>query len=80
MNKEYIEVEIGWYNELVRTKAKWDLLVDTLLHDNYPDFCTEEVNYWVNSYYSQLGVKPPEECVRPEEIVIKEKAKPKESP
>ena len=74
MDKKYIEVEVGWYNELVRTKAKWDLLIDNLLHDNYPNFSTEEVNDWVNSYYFRFGVRPPEKCIKPEKIIVKEKA------
>ena len=60
VDKEYIEVEVGWYNELVRTKAKWDLLIDNIIHANYKDFETEEVNNWINTYYSKIGIKPKE--------------------
>lgn len=74
MNKEYIEVEVGWYNELIRTKAKWDLLIDNLLHDNYPNFNTEEVNDWVNNYYFRFGARLPEKRIEPEKIIVKEKA------
>ena len=63
MDKEYIEVEVGWYNELVRTKAKWDLLIDNIIHANYKDFETEEVNNWINTYYSKIGIKPEEKAV-----------------
>lgn len=80
MDKEYIEVEVGWYNELVRTKAKWDLLIDNLLHDNYPNFSTEEVNDWINNYYFRVfGARPPEKCIKPDEIIVKEKAESKGS-
>ena len=79
MDKEYIEVEVSWYNELVRTKAKWDLFIDNLLHDNYPNFSTEEVSDWINNYYSHFGVRPPEKCVKSEKIIVKEKTESKGS-
>ena len=68
MDKKYIEVEVGWYNELVRTKAKWDLLIDNIIHANYKDFETEEVNNWINTYYSKIGIKPKEKAVDTEYI------------
>lgn len=58
---DYIEVECGWYNELIRTKAKWDLLIDCCIHKGHPEFDTEEVNYLVSEYYSQVGRKSIEE-------------------
>ena len=67
--KEYIEIEVGWYNELVRTKAKWDLLIDNIIHANYKDFETEEVNNQIITYYSKVGIKPEEKAVDTECII-----------
>lgn len=63
MGKEYIEIEAGWYNELVRTKAKWDLLIDNIIHANYKDFEVEEVDNRIVTYYSKVGIKPEEKTV-----------------
>lgn len=61
--QEYIEIEKAWYNELIRTKAKWDLFIDSCIHKDYPKYDTEEVNDWVNDYYSQIGVKMDEPTI-----------------
>ena len=76
VDKEYIEVEVGWYNELVRTKAKWDLLIDNIIHANYKDFETEEVNNWINTYYSKFGIKPKEKIMDTECIKESKRRKP----
>ena len=70
--KQYVEVEQAWYNELIRTKAKWDLFIDLCIHKDYPKYDTEEVNDLVNDYYSQIGVKIDEPTIdTPEEPEIK---------
>lgn len=61
--KQYVEVEQAWYNELIRTKAKWELLIDLCIHKAYPKYDTEEVNDWVNDYYSQIGIKMDEPTI-----------------
>ena len=76
MDKKYIEVEAGWYNELVRTKAKWDLLIDNIIHANYKDFETEEVNNWINTYYSKIGIRPEEKTIDTEHIKEYKRRKP----
>lgn len=70
--KQYIEIEQAWYNELIRTKAKWDLFIDLCIHKDYPGYDTEEVNCWVNDYYSQIGVKEDEPTIAPEVSVKNE--------
>ena len=78
VDKEYIEVEVGQYNELIRTKAKWDLLIDNIIHANYKDFETEEVNNWINTYYSKFGIKLKEKTVDTEYIKEYKRRKPLE--
>lgn len=70
--KQYVEVERAWYNELIRTKAKWDLFIDLCIHKDYPKYDTEEVNDLIRDYYSQIGLKIDEPTIdTPEEPEIK---------
>lgn len=64
MSDNFITIEQAWYNELIRTKAKWDLFMDNCIHKDYPAYSTEEVNDWVNDYYFQIGIKPPESTIK----------------
>ena len=74
--KQYVEVEQAWYNELIRTKAKWDLFIDLCIHKDYPKYNTEEVNDLVNDYYSKIGIKPEEKTVDTECIKEYKRRKP----
>ena len=70
----------GWVSLEVAKKLDPQLLIDNLLHDNYPNFSTEEVNDWINNYYFRVfGARPPEKCIKPDEIIIKEKTESKGS-
>ena len=70
--KQYDEVERAWYNELIRTKAKWDLFIDLCIHKDCPKYDTEEVNDLIRDYYSQIGLKIDEPTIdTPEEPEIK---------
>lgn len=52
---QYVKIDISWYNELIRSKAKYDFLVDSLIASNLKNYDTEQLNEMINYYYSKLG-------------------------
>ena len=35
---KYVRIDISWYNELIRSKAKYDFFIDSLIASNLKDY------------------------------------------
>ena len=56
---KYVKIDISWYNELIRTKAKYDFFVDSLISSNLKDYDTWMLNEAIEDYYSKVGHPEP---------------------
>lgn len=50
-----IVIDTSWYNELIKSKARYDHLIDSFIASNLKDYDTYELNESVNEYYAKLG-------------------------
>lgn len=54
-NIRYVKIDASWYNELIRSKAKYDFFIDSLISSNLKDYDTWTLNEAINDYYSKIG-------------------------
>lgn len=54
-NCKYVKIDTSWYNELIRSKAKYDFFIDSLIASNLKDYDSWVLNDAVNDYYSKMG-------------------------
>lgn len=54
-NIKYVRIDASWYNELIRAKARYDFLVDSLISSNLKDYDTWVLNDYIIDYYCQMG-------------------------
>lgn len=52
---KYVKIDISWYNELIRSKAKYDFFVDSLIASNLQDYDAGMLNEAIVDYYSKMG-------------------------
>lgn len=52
---KYVRIDISWYNELIRSKAKYDFFIDSLIASNLKDYDTWMLNNAIDDYYSKIG-------------------------
>lgn len=54
-NCKYVKIDTSWYNELIRSKAKYDFFIDSLIASNLKDYDTWMLNDAIDDYYSKMG-------------------------
>lgn len=52
---KYVKIDTSWYNELIRSKAKYDFFIDSLIASNLKDYDTWVLNNAIDDYYSKIG-------------------------
>ena len=52
---KYVKIDTSWYNELIRSKAKYDFFIDSLIASNLKDYDTWMLNDAIDDYYSKIG-------------------------
>ena len=52
---KYVRIDISWYNELIRSKAKYDFFIDSLIASNLKDYDIGTLNEAIEDYYSKIG-------------------------
>lgn len=52
---KYVKIDISWYNELIRSKAKYDFFIDSLIASNLKDYDMWTSNDAIRDYYSKMG-------------------------
>ena len=52
---KYVRIDTSWYNELIRSKAKYDFFIDSLIASNLKDYDTWMLNEAIIDYYSKMG-------------------------
>ena len=52
---KYVKIDISWYNELTRSKAKYDFFIDSLIASNLKNYDTWVLNNAIDDYYSKIG-------------------------
>lgn len=52
---KYVKIDISWYNELIRSKAKYDFFIDSLIVSNLKDYDIWMLSDAVRDYYSKMG-------------------------
>lgn len=52
---KYVKIDISWYNELVRSKAKYDFFIDSLIASNLKGYDVWMLNDAIEDYYSKMG-------------------------
>lgn len=52
---KYVKIDISWYNELIRSKAKYDFFVDSLIASNLQGYDAWALNEAIVDYYSKMG-------------------------
>lgn len=52
---KYVKIDIYWYNELIRSKAKYDFFIDSLIASNLKDYDILMLNDVIRDYYSKMG-------------------------
>ena len=52
---KYVKIDTSWYNELIRSKAKYDFFIDSLIASNLKDYDTWMLNDAIDDYYSKMG-------------------------
>ena len=52
---KYVRIDISWYNELIRSKAKYDFFIDSLIASNLKDYDTWMLSDAIRDYYSKIG-------------------------
>lgn len=54
-NCKYVRIDVSWYNELIRSKAKYDFLIDSLIAEKLKNYDIYELNEAISDYYSKVG-------------------------
>lgn len=54
-NCKYVKIDTSWYNELIRSKAKYDFFIDSLIASNLKDYDAWMLNKAIEDYYSKMG-------------------------
>lgn len=54
-NCKYVKIDTSWYNELIRSKAKYDFFIDSLIASNLKDYDIWMLNDAIDYYYSKMG-------------------------
>lgn len=54
-NCKYVKIDTSWYNELIRSKAKYDFFIDSLIASNLKDYDSWVLNDAIEDYYSKIG-------------------------
>ena len=54
-NIRYVKIDASWYNELIRSKAKYDFFIDSLISSNLKDYDIWTLNEAINDYYFKIG-------------------------
>lgn len=54
-NCKYVKIDTSWYNELIRSKAKYDFFIDSLIASNLKDYDSWVLNNAIGDYYSKMG-------------------------
>lgn len=52
---KYVRIDTSWYNELIRSKAKYDFFIDSLIASNLKDYDAWMLNNAIADYYSKMG-------------------------
>ena len=52
---KYVQIDISWYNELIRSKAKYDFFIDSLIASNLKDYDIWLLSDAIHDYYSKMG-------------------------
>lgn len=52
---KYVKIDISWYNELIRSKAKYDFFIDSLIASNLKDYDIWMLNDAIKDYYFKMG-------------------------
>ena len=52
---KYVKIDIFWYNELLRSKAKYDFFIDSLIASNLKDYDIRLLRDAIRDYYSTMG-------------------------
>ena len=52
---KYVKIDISWYNELVRSKARYDFFIDSLIASNLKDYDIWMLSDGIKGYYSKIG-------------------------
>lgn len=52
---KYVKIDISWYNELIRSKAKYDFFIDSLIASNLKDYDIWMLSDGIEGYYSKIG-------------------------
>lgn len=76
-DNNFILIELSYYSELVRSKAKLEAIIDSLLEGNIPNYSRHDANRISNLYFdSRFGIKKDEvenyKDVKPKEQLKKE--------
>ena len=54
-NCKYVKIDTSSYNELIRSKAKYDFFIDSLIASNLKDYDIWMLNDAIEDYYSKMG-------------------------
>ena len=52
---KYVKIDIYWYNELIRSKARYDFFIDSLIASNLKDYDIWMLSDGIRDYYSKMG-------------------------
>lgn len=52
---KYVKIDISWYNELIRSKARYDFFIDSLIASNLKDYDIWMLSDGIRDYYSKIG-------------------------
>ena len=51
---KYVKIDISWYNELIRSKARYDFFIDSLIASNLKDYDIWMLSDGIEGYYSKI--------------------------
>lgn len=54
-NYRYVKIDASWYNELLRSKARYDFFIDSLIASNLKDYDAYLLSDAINNYYFKMG-------------------------
>lgn len=52
---KYVKIDVSWYNELIRSKARYDFFIDSLISSNLKDYDIGLLSNAIADYYSKIG-------------------------
>lgn len=52
---KYVKIDTSWYNELIRSKARYDFFIDSLIASNLKDYDIWMLSDGIEGYYSKIG-------------------------